>query len=89
MDISKYAKADVLRVLYNNARVMGMGYLPFRPGDLTKEEAEKLLEENTYFDYLYGRVMKVDLSSDKIKTALYNRDNGKDAAEKAIATLDQ
>jgi len=37
-----------------------------------------------YFDYLKGRVMKVDLSKDELNTALYNRDNGPNAAEDAI-----
>lgn len=33
-----------------------------------------------YFDYLKGRVMKVDLSGDDLNTTLYNRDNGEGAA---------
>lgn len=37
-----------------------------------------------YFDYLKGRVMKVDLSKDELDTRLYNRDNGPNAAEDAI-----
>lgn len=42
----------------------------------------------TYFDYLYGRVMKVDLSSDDgFEERLYDRDNGKGAAQKVIDAL--
>lgn len=37
-----------------------------------------------YFDYLKGRVMKIDIAPDEIDTRLYNRDNGRDAAEDAI-----
>ena len=92
MDISKYDKADVLRVLYDNAHPQGMGFLHFQPGNMSKEEAYKLLKAhpsvNSYFDYLSGRVMKVDLSGNELDTGLYNRDNGPDAAEKAIASLD-
>jgi hypothetical protein len=29
-----------------------------------------------YFDYLKGRPLKVDLTGDKMRTALYDRDNG-------------
>ena len=89
MDISNYDKADVLRVLYNNARPLGLGMLHFDPKDMTKEEAQELIDSGqTYFDYVKGRVMKVDLSKTDLRTALYNRDNGDKAAESAIATLD-
>ena len=89
MDISKYAKDDVLRVLYDNARTQGMGLFHYMPGNnMTKAEALECLKNGTYFDYLKGRVMKVDLSKDELDTRLYNRDNGVDAAEKAIKTLD-
>ena len=37
-----------------------------------------------YFDYLKGRVMKVDLSKDELNTAPYNHDNGPNAAEDAL-----
>lgn len=40
-----------------------------------------------YFDYLKGRVMKVDLSKDEIETAMYDRDNGQGAAEIVINEL--
>lgn len=39
------------------------------------------------FDYLYGRVMKVNLSGDTLRTALYNRDLGHGAAERIVAAL--
>jgi len=96
MDISKYNKADVLRLLYNRAKVQGMGALHARPGDMSKEEATDLINQRSslhqrsrlYFDYLFGRVMKVDLSNNELDTRLYNRDNGPGAAEKAIERLD-
>ncbi len=93
MDISKLDKAEVLATLYNRAQTQGMGILHYTPEDITVEEARKILsdiEENghrPYFDYLNGRVMKVDLSGDELQTALYNRDNGDGAAERAIEEL--
>ncbi len=88
MDISKYNKAEVLAVLYNNSKPLGLGMLHYDPKSMTKEEAQKLLDEGfTYFDYVKGRVLKIDLSTNKLRTDLYNRDNGISAAEKAIATL--
>lgn len=88
MDISKYNKADVLRVLYNNANVVGMGVFSAKRGDMTKEQAEELLKEETYFGYVCGRVLKVDLSTNDLNTRLYNRDNGYNAAECAVLALD-
>ena len=87
MDISKYDKADVLRVLYDNAKPLGMGFLHFQSGNMSREEASTCLKHGTYFDYVHGRVMKVDFSGNELDTRLYNRDNGPDAAEKAIGSL--
>ena len=40
-----------------------------------------------YFDYLHGRVMKVDLSRDNLDPRLYDRDNGPGAAAIALSGL--
>lgn len=54
-DISKFDKADVLRVLYNSARPQGMGLLHYDPNPMTKEEAMALVNnEYLYFDYIYS-----------------------------------
>ena len=49
--------------------------------------SERLQGYGTYFDYLYGRVLKVDLSGDEFDERLYERDNGRDSAARAIAFL--
>ncbi len=88
IDISKLNKAEVLAALYNNSRQQGMGFLnPRGQEPLTKEQAAELLKQTTYFDYLAGRVMKVDLSGDTLRTGLYDRDNGHGAALRAIEPL--
>ncbi len=88
MDISKLNKADVLATLYNRSRPLGMGFLHFTPEDMTPAEAQQMLDAGqTHFDYVKGRVLKVHLDGDEMKTALYNRDNGDQAAEMAPATL--
>lgn len=40
--------------------------------------------DSLYFDYLYGKVMKIDLSKDTLGVSLYDRDNGHGAAYKAL-----
>ena len=85
MDISKLDKAAVLAALYNHARHQGMGFLHFDPNPMTVEQAKEILATGqTYFDYVKGRVMKVELSKDFLDTRLYDRDNGPDAAENAV-----
>lgn len=87
MDISGKSKAKILAGLYNNSKPLGMGITQFSPKEMGEDEAEKLLKERTYFDYLNGRVMKVDLSTDEIRTDSYNRDNGPGEAERVINAL--
>lgn len=77
-------KAVVLAALYNNSQPLGMGILHYDPKPMTVDEARQLLTQQTYFDYLKGRVMKIDLRGIILETSLYNRDNGPQAAELAI-----
>jgi hypothetical protein len=88
VDIKGLNKAEVLVALYNDSKPQGLGFLHFDAKDMTVAEAEEILKQTTYFDYLKGRVMKVDLSSDDcFEEWLYDRDNGNGAAEKAISGL--
>lgn len=87
IDISKKDKAEVLAALYNASHPLGLGMLHFDPTPMTTEEARELLSRTTYFDYLKGRVMKVDLSGEELETWLYDRDNGEGAAAKALSKI--
>lgn len=88
IDISKLDKAEVLAALYNHSKQQGLGFLNPRGREpLSKAEAAELLKKGTYFDYLAGRVMKVDLSGDVLETGLYDRDNGQGAAAAALESL--
>ena len=87
MDIKGLNKAAILACLYNASKPQGMGFFHYKPEAMTVEQAGALLQEQTYFDYLQGRVMKIDLKGDDLETWLYNRDNGPEAAEHAIARM--
>ena len=89
MDISGLSKAKVLVALWNASQSQGNSFLdPRFMTPLTEEDAEKILATGqTYFDYLNGRVMKIDLSKDEVETWLFNRDNGDGSAERAISQL--
>lgn len=85
IDISGIPKHVVLARLYAKSIPLGMGRFHFIPNDLPKAEAEDLVSKYSYFDYLHGRVMKVDISDDELDPYLYDRDNGNGAAEKALS----
>lgn len=88
LNIKDLNKAEVLKALYDHTHVQGMGFMQAVPDSfVTVEHCEELLRETTYFDYLYGKVLKVDLSGDEFDERLYDRDNGPGAARRAIATL--
>lgn len=87
LSIAGLDKADVLAALYNASKPQGMGFLHFDPSPMTTEEARVLLARTTYFDYLKGRVMKVDLSGEEFSPWGYDRDLGEGAAAAAIATI--
>lgn len=69
IDITGINKAEILAALYNNSQPLGMGFLHFTPEKMKTEEAENLLKVTQSFDYLMGRVMKVNLSGDQLYTA--------------------
>jgi hypothetical protein len=80
IDISTMDKADVLLKLFNGSKPLGLGFLQNHAAQMTKDEANKLLQGGTYFDYVRGRVMKVDLTGDTFNPTWYDRDNGEGAA---------
>ena len=86
-------KADVLAALYNASKPLGFGRLHFVPGNLPVEAARERIDElknsgwPLYFDYVKGRVLKVDLTGDGFNPWLYDRDNGVGAAKAVIDAL--
>lgn len=87
MNIKDKNKPAILAALYNASKVQGMGWLQAKDGEMTEQHAATLLEQTTSFDYLYGKVMKIDLAGDELNPRLYDRDNGEGAAERAIKHL--
>lgn len=57
-----------------------MGFMRYDPKPMTVEEAREVLAHQQNFDYLQGRVMKVNLSDDEFDPQWYDRDNGQEGA---------
>ncbi len=87
IDISHKDKAQVLTALYNHARPRGWGILEFDPMPMEVSHARLLLEKQDHFEYVYGRVLKVDLSGDCVNPYLYDKANGEGSAQRAIDTV--
>ena len=90
IDVTDVAPGVLLQVLYMNARVQGLGFLHSTSGPLTVEEIEDYLKDMPqYFDYLKGRVMKVEIDGKTLSPNLYDRDNGPGAAERCVLEAKQ
>lgn len=97
VDVRGIDRAELLAALYNRARPLGMGFLHFDPADMTWGEAKRVLVEATvprfsggptaYFDYLRGRVMKINVLADDLDPWLYDRDNGTGAVASVVEAL--
>ena len=85
INIKGLDKALLLAGLYNNSQQLRLGVFDERGYyNLSYNEAKNLLETTTRFDYLYGRVLKVDLSGDEFDERLYDRDNGVGSAQRVV-----
>lgn len=102
VNIQGLDKAALLAALYNGSAPMGMGFLQACPGPMTHEQATDLLKagddssrmfptigrgRKLYFDYVYGRPLKVDIGGDELETAFYDRDNGQGSGARIVAEL--
>ena len=88
INIEGLDKAEVLLALYNASHIQGLGFLQ-EVDHYTIEDARRDYNEShdKFFDYLHGRVMKVDLSENQFNPRLFDRDNGEGAAQTAINEL--
>ncbi len=94
IDISGLSKPRVLQALFNRTKQQGLGFLDPRGScpmdEQTSRDIVSEMESDGYklsFDYLYGRVMKVDITGDSFGPWLFDRDNGPGAAAEAIECL--
>jgi hypothetical protein len=92
IDIHDLNKVEVFSALYSRSKVQRMGHVGFAASgsknELDFEEAERLYNAHKgRFDYVNGRVMKVDLTRDSFDPFLYDRDNEENAAQGVIDSL--
>lgn len=76
--------AEALAALFNASKAQGMGFVQPWTAQMRVDEAEELLKEDTSFDYVRGRVLKIDLELGAVDTRLFDRDNGQGRGRQAI-----
>lgn len=100
IDIKDLEKGAVLKALFDASKQQGMGALdPNGRDSISLSDATEIVQARTRvdgypspvcrFDYLRGRVLKVDIGGDAFDPSLYDRDNGQGAARRAINALRQ
>ena len=90
VSIAGLDKAEVIAALYNAFHAQGMGWLHYDATPMTAQKGAQLIAQqgdDLYFDYLSGRVIKVDLNGDEFDPRLYDRDHYPGAAQKVINSI--
>ncbi|RBO86833.1 hypothetical protein [Nocardia puris] len=93
VDISGLAKADVLAAIYNASAPLGLGQLDAAtgPAKMTSYQARPFLESDKYFEYLYGRPLKLYLGLNGVfdPDGYDSRNGGPGTAQRVIERLRQ
>lgn len=103
VDISGLDKADLLAALYNCSQQFGAGFLHASGRNaMTVEHARNIIAgdpttglfewelkdaKQLRFDYVHGRVLKVDISGDTVNPWGYDRDLGEGAVARVVERL--
>jgi len=91
IDITNLDKAALLQALFNRSKPLGLGFFNRNSNsEMTYEQAQRQISDNPrlYFDYVNGRVIKIDLSGNDFDPYLYDRDNGgAGSAERVVESV--
>lgn len=88
IDIKGLDKAELLAGLYNASKPLGLGFLHATTEPMSRQDAEAIIaEQGLYFDYLNGRVMKVNLEGDELQPSNYDRNNGEGSAANVVNAI--
>lgn len=89
IDIAGIDRTELLAALFNASKPQGMGFAQPFAAPMTRAEAAELLAQTDYFDYLRGRVMKIQLKegATELDEWGYDRDLGQGAAARVVEGL--
>lgn len=87
VDISGLDKLTVLKAMWKNSKpALFFNLTKITPPALNEEEARRSLK-NGYVDYLCGRVIKTNFTTNRLDTWGYDRDNGDGALQRVVNSL--
>lgn len=92
IDISNLPKSKVLSALFNASAPRGLGFM-YPSAPMVDDDATEIVNalqgdgRDLYFNYLRGRVMKVDITHDTFDPWLFDREYGQGAAARAIDSI--
>jgi len=86
VNIAGLDKAELLMRAFNASKQQGLGLAdPLGRQDMTIDQARAIATQGPMvYDYLHGRVLKIDISGNEVRTYAYNRDVGLGALEKIV-----
>lgn len=87
--------AEIILRLYNNSKYQGVSWLGAVSEEKTRDDMQEILVDGgidngkvVWFDYLYGKVMKVGITYKEISRAdLYDRDVGNGECKRIVDEL--
>lgn len=95
IDIKGIKKSILLHQLWRFSQAQGMSFLSLPTRPMNEDAFKEIIEErqsegaDLYFDYLIGKVIKCDITGDKLDPWLYDRDNGEGKAETVVKFIRQ
>lgn len=90
VDIRGLDKVKVLMALWKASKCQGlsfMGYAPLTEGQAMAEIINRTHNGRCWFDYLNGKVLKVDLGGVEFDERYFDEDNGEGAAQRAVDSI--
>jgi hypothetical protein len=89
IDISGLDKVKLLQALFDRAKPQENSFVYYHSNNkLGRAGAENVLRNgHGYVDHVAGKVMKVNISDDRLDPFLFNTHNGAGAAEQVIQNL--
>jgi hypothetical protein len=89
VDISGLDKMQVLKALWEESKTASFfAMMPKMAPPFSESEAQNVMNsKRPYFDYLSGRVIKTDFTTDQLNPWGYDRDNGKGAMQRVVNSV--
>lgn len=88
INIAGKNKAKILAALYNNSLPANHGHFEFMSENMTENEAQEILDKGfVYINYLKGRIIKTEFSTNQLDPLGYDTYNGEGTMAQVIEEI--